>query len=210
MLKKLMLSTAITALAIGGAFAQTSTSPDTSKPSGSATEMNKSPDMKGSTSAPSSTSKPDDSASKPSSTNTASTAAPSGQAKFISSQSADQMLTSNFIGMDVMGPDDKKIGDVNDVLFTKDHQVVAYVVGVGGFLGIGAKNVALAPDAFQVVAGKDAGDQTLKLNMTKDQLTQAQAFETQEEKAAAAKRSTTTGAGGGASRPAGSPPSSTK
>jgi hypothetical protein len=120
------------------------------------------------------------------------------------------MLSSNVVGMDVMGPDDSKIGDVNDVLFTKDGKVVGYVVGVGGFLGIGAKNVALAPEAFQVVAGKDAGDNKLKLNMTKDQLTQAQAFETQEEKAAAAKRSTTTGAGGGASRPTGSPPSSNR
>ena len=35
--------------------------------------------------------------------------------------------------------------------------MVAYVVGVGGFLGIGAKNVALAPSSFQVVPASDRG-----------------------------------------------------
>ena len=66
-------------------------------------------------------------------------------AKFINSQRQDQWLSSKFIGIDVIGPDDEKIGDVTDILFEKNGKVVAYVVGVGGFLGIGAKNVALAP-----------------------------------------------------------------
>ena len=51
-----------------------------------------------------------------------------------------------------MGTDNAKIGDVTDVLFDKDGKVLAYVVGVGGFLGIGSKDVALAPSSFQVHA----------------------------------------------------------
>ena len=76
-----------------------------------------------------------------------------GDAKFINAQATDQWLSSNFIGVDVVGPDNEKIGDVTDILFEKNGNVVGYVVGVGGFLGIGAKNVALAPTSFQVVRG---------------------------------------------------------
>jgi hypothetical protein len=110
-----------------------------------------------------------------------------GDAKFINTQNTDQWLSSNFIGVDVVGPDNEKIGDVSDILFEKNGNVVAYVVGVGGFLGIGTKNVALAPTSFQVVpanAGTTGSassirpdDVKLKLNMTKDQLKQAASFE---------------------------------
>lgn len=122
-----------------------------------------------------------------------------GNTQFISSQASDQWLSSGFVGTDVMGPDGAKIGDVNDVLFDNNGQVVGYGVGVGGFLGIGAKNVALAPSSFQVVAGKDASDTKLRLNMTKDQLQQAASFETIRDKEAAARRSTTQTTGSGSS-----------
>ena len=121
----------------------------------------------------------------------------SGDAKLIHSQSGDQWLSSNFIGVDVVGPDNEKIGDVSDVLFEKNGNVVAYIVGVGGFLGIGAKNVALAPSSFQVVpahAGTTGSassvapeDIKLKLNMTKDQLKQAAAFESTRDREAKAR-----------------------
>jgi len=77
----------------------------------------------------------------------------------------------------VIGTDDKKIGDVSDILFDKDKKILAYIVGVGGFLGIGAKDVALEPAAFQTVPGSSATDFKLRLSMTKDELKEAPAFE---------------------------------
>ena len=79
----------------------------------------------------------------------------------------------------MIGSDDKKIGDVSDILFDKDGKIEAYVVGVGGFLGIGAKDVALAPSAFQVVPGDKSKNESdkLRLSMTKDELKQAANFE---------------------------------
>src|SRR5256885_7335234 len=66
-----------------------------------------------------------------------SSATPSAtSAKFVNSQRQDQFLASKFKGTDVIGADDKKIGDVSDILFDKDGKIEAYVVGVGGFLGI--------------------------------------------------------------------------
>ena len=45
----------------------------------------------------------------------------------------------------MVGADNQKIGDVTDILFDKNGKIEAYIVSVGGFLGIGAKDVALAP-----------------------------------------------------------------
>ena len=74
-------------------------------------------------------------------------------AQFINSQRPDQFLASKFKGTDVIGADNEKIGDVSDILFDKSGKIDAYVVGVGGFLGIGSKDVALSPSSFQVVPG---------------------------------------------------------
>jgi hypothetical protein len=95
----------------------------------------------------------------------------------VTKQSADQHLASKFNGTDVIGTNDEKIGDVSDTLFDKDHKVVAFIVGVGGFLGIGSKDVAIDPASFQPVPGKDATDMKLRLSMTKEELKNAAAFE---------------------------------
>jgi len=121
-------------------------------------------------------------------------------AKFVSSQRQDQFLASKFKGTNVIGTDDKKIGDVSDILFDKDGKIEAYVVGVGGFLGIGSKDVALAPSAFQIVAGDKSKNESdkLRLSMTKDQLKEAANFEPYKEPRQ------TTGMGGATTRPLGS------
>jgi hypothetical protein len=48
------------------------------------------------------------------------------------------------------------IGDINDVLIGNDGKIAAVIVGVGGFLGMGEKNVALPFDQLTFV--KDEGD----------------------------------------------------
>ena len=48
----------------------------------------------------------------------------SSSAKFVNSQRQDQYLASKFKGTDVIGTDDKKIGDVSDILFDKDGKIV--------------------------------------------------------------------------------------
>jgi sporulation protein YlmC with PRC-barrel domain len=132
-------------------------------------------------------------------------------AKFVSTQTSDQWLASSFKGTDVVGSDDKKIGDVSDILFDKEGKIEAFVVSVGGFLGVGAKDVALAPTAFEVVKGKEGTADKLKIAMSKDELKQAQNFEPYKAPQA------TTGAGsatrpsaGSPPRPASAPPSSSK
>jgi len=127
----------------------------------------------------------------------ASTSGASGSAATVSSQKPDQLLASKIKGADVLGSDDKKIGDVSDILFSKDGKIEAFVLSVGGFLGVGAKEVALAPSSIQMTQDKDTWK--LKVGMTQDQLAQAPNFERHQD------RSTTTGAGSGASSSGSSP-----
>ena len=163
MLKRIMAVAAVSGLALTSALAQSTTPPTTPPPAATA---------------PSATPAPSAANPAPSSTTTATApAANPGKANFVTKQSSDQHLASKFKGTNVIGTDDKKIGDVSDVLFDKDNKVVAFVVGVGGFLGIGAKDVAIDPASFQPVPGKDATDMKLRLSMTKDELKAAPAFE---------------------------------
>ena len=119
------------------------------------------------------------------------------KADLVSSQKPDQYLATKFRGTDVVGADNKKIGDVSDILFDKTGKIEAYVISVGGFLGMGAKNVALAPASFDVVPGLNGAADQLKLSMSKEELTTAQNFTPYEPPR------TTTGAGPGAGSPMG-------
>ncbi|MGE5778155.1 MAG: PRC-barrel domain-containing protein [Hyphomicrobiales bacterium] len=116
---------------------------------------------------------------------------PADSAKFIAAQSTDQWVFSKFKGTDVLGPDNAHIGNVNDMLFDKNGKILGLIVGVGGFLGIGEKNVAIDMSAFQAVppdTGSSSGgtamtrsdDRTmakLKVSWTKDQLKNAPDFQ---------------------------------
>lgn len=92
------------------------------------------------------------------------------------SQKPDQWLASKFKGTDVIGADSKTIGDVTDILFDKTGKIEGYVISVGGFLGMGSKEVALAPSSFEVVPGQNGATDKLRLSITKDELKQAQNF----------------------------------
>jgi len=116
----------------------------------------------------------------------------------VNAQKPEQYLASRFKGTDVLGQDNSKIGNVSDILFEKDGQIKAYIVSVGGFLGVGSKDVAIAPSSFQVVAGDKSKNESdkLKLSMSQDQLKQAANFEPCNPPRA------TTGMGGTGSSPA--------
>ncbi|HZZ62993.1 MAG TPA: PRC-barrel domain-containing protein [Roseiarcus sp.] len=66
-----------------------------------------------------------------------------GAGQFIDKQPADEWRAPKLVGVDVYGADNKKIGTIKDLLMNHDGSVQAVVIGVGGFLGIGAKEVAV-------------------------------------------------------------------
>jgi sporulation protein YlmC with PRC-barrel domain len=101
----------------------------------------------------------------------------SDHVNFIHQQSATDWRGSKLIGANIYGPDTKSIGDVNDVLIASDGNIRAVVVGVGGFLGVGEKNVALPFDALRITrkANSDKIDK-ISVSYTKDQLKNAPKF----------------------------------
>lgn len=50
------------------------------------------------------------------------------------------------------------IGEINEILLTRDGEVQSVIVGVGGFLGIGEKDVAVSMDQIQFVMEEDGED----------------------------------------------------
>jgi hypothetical protein len=62
----------------------------------------------------------------------------------------------------------ERIGDVND-LIVEDGRITGIVLGVGGFLGIGEKEVSMAPDQVKRMVHSD-GETYFTVNTTKDQL----------------------------------------
>jgi sporulation protein YlmC with PRC-barrel domain len=95
---------------------------------------------------------------------------------FVATQKPEQWLASSFKGTAVMSADNQKIGTISDILFDKAGKIEAYVVSVGGFLGMGAKEVAMAPASFEVIPGKNGTSDILKISLKQDELKQAQNF----------------------------------
>ena len=62
-----------------------------------------------------------------------------GKADFVSSQKPDQWVATKFKGTEVLGSDNQSIGSISDILFDKSGKIDAFVISVGGFLGMGAK-----------------------------------------------------------------------
>lgn len=90
-----------------------------------------------------------------------------------------QLLVSSFIGQPVYESDDEDaatVGKLNDLVTTSEGQIVAAVIGVGGFLGIGEKDVAVSPDQLQL-GYLGHGDRWLIIKATKDELMEAPAFD---------------------------------
>ena len=132
-----------------------------------------------------------DMSKQPAAKTDAAPAVPHDTAKFIAAQGTDQWVFSKFKGTDVLGPDNAHIGNVSDMLFDKNGKIFGLIVGVGGFLGIGEKSVAIDMSAFQPAppdTGSSSGgtamtrsdDPTmakLKVSWTKDQLKNAPDFQ---------------------------------
>lgn len=100
---------------------------------------------------------------------------------FIKNEKTSQILASSILSMsirDKSGDDADRIGTVNDLILGKDHKLVGIVVGVGGFLGMGQKNVGIP---WSEVTNIDAQKRLAVVNVTKKQLQQAPAFATKQD-----------------------------
>jgi len=104
---------------------------------------------------------------------------PAGDMKVYSRQATD-MRASFLIGANITNMANETVGEVNDLVLDKDGKIVAVIVGIGGFLGIGEREVALDYSSLNIRydpnAMTKAGATTIKVNATKDSLKNAPAW----------------------------------
>jgi len=86
------------------------------------------------------------------------------------------MLASSLMGASV-NLADEEIGSVSDLIIGDDYSIRGVVVGVGGFLGIGEKRVALPMNRITVQTA-EPGQVELATDMTREELEQKEAFKT--------------------------------
>lgn len=97
---------------------------------------------------------------------------------YLTEQSADQISAKSYMGQSVYNGQNESIGSINDLILQKQGGVTAAVVGVGGFLGIGQKNVAVPFDKITMTQNAQDGSIKLTTTETADTLKSAPEFKT--------------------------------
>lgn len=103
---------------------------------------------------------------------------------FIAQALANMVSIDNLMGSPVHTTDDEEVGNINDIVVDVDGQIKAIIVGVGGFLGIGEKDVAITWDNVNVVPKSDSAraeispdEFKVRVTVTEDQLRDAPEFD---------------------------------
>jgi len=80
-----------------------------------------------------------------------------GKTMIIGTLGPEHILASDLEDTDVYNAAGEEIGEVEDVVLTKKGEAMALVVSVGGFLGLGEKNVAIPVTAVEITADPNRG-----------------------------------------------------
>ena len=89
----------------------------------------------------------------------------------------NEKLSSNLVGLDVYNASNQNIGQIKDIAMGPAGRARAYIVSVGGFLGMGTHYVAMNPSDVQVSYNTSDQKWHATTNATSDQLKSAPAFQ---------------------------------
>ena len=92
----------------------------------------------------------------------------------MSAAPAESWTVTNYYKQSVYDPKESKIGDIDDVLVDKSGKITGLIVGVGGFLGAGEKDVIVPFSSVKMSKKNDKW--WLTLDETKDSLKSAAGF----------------------------------
>ena len=95
---------------------------------------------------------------------------------FVAEQSQSEVLGSDFIGTPVLGKDSQQVGKISNLVFDQNGHIELAVIGVGGFLGIGEKEVAVPFDTLKTETVNNR--HVFTLDTTKEELKAAPAYKT--------------------------------
>jgi sporulation protein YlmC with PRC-barrel domain len=88
-----------------------------------------------------------------------------------------QIRATDMNGAAVYDTQNQKFGDVKDIILDRDGKVASVVLDVGAFLGMGGKYVAVSMNDIKVTNDNNSSKPRFTVDMTKDQLKAAQAFD---------------------------------
>ncbi|TVQ74798.1 MAG: PRC-barrel domain containing protein [Chromatiaceae bacterium] len=97
---------------------------------------------------------------------------------YLSSQPANSFRADEVIGSDMMSRvNDEAIGTIGDLLIGEDGQVMAVIVDVGGLLGMGTKEVAIAWDSVEHARKESGEGYEFSVHSTEDTLKEAPEYD---------------------------------
>ncbi|HEV7245748.1 MAG TPA: PRC-barrel domain-containing protein [Shinella sp.] len=201
MTNKLLTSVAAGAIFLGAALAPAAYAQDTTQPAAGETQTMQKPAVTpgddatgttpGDTAVNPTTTPTDDTAQTPATgTQTQDTAetpatatedtaqAPAAGGDYLTAQSPEQISANTYLGQAVYNSADESIGKISDLIMEKDGGITAAVVGVGGFLGIGEKWVAVPFEKISIAQVPDSDDVKLTTTETAESLQAAPEFKT--------------------------------
>ncbi len=59
--------------------------------------------------------------------------------------------SSKLIGVKIYNEQNERLGDINEIILDKDGKAMGYIVGVGGFLGMGEHDIFVEPNKIKFV-----------------------------------------------------------
>jgi hypothetical protein len=99
---------------------------------------------------------------------------------YLTNMPADSFRVDQLIGTSLKSrTDDGTIGSISDLVIDEDGQIVAVIVEVGGFLGIGQKHVAIPWYSMERTMNDEDDEYELHINASKEALTDAPEYKTE-------------------------------
>ena len=99
---------------------------------------------------------------------------------FLSRQMPDELLATDLLGLSAVNAENETIGDVNDLVTDRNGKTIAAVIGVGGFLGIGEKDVAIPFEDLKFTRDEN-NDITIEVDINKEALKAAPDYQSLDE-----------------------------
>ncbi len=85
------------------------------------------------------------------------------------------MFSSKLKGLNITNQENSTVGEITDIAI-KNDKIDAFILSVGGFLGMGERYVAVSPNSVAITHDTANDKWVAKMNTTKDALKAAPEF----------------------------------
>lgn len=99
---------------------------------------------------------------------------PGEMVSYVTTEAPGSLYVSDLVGQSVYGTNDEKTGDINDILLDDAGNIEAVIIGVGGFIGLGEKDVAVTLDSLDIEVSD--GSYQISINASEKDLEEAPSY----------------------------------